>query len=66
MVPENLALDQLPRDDVRDHDDPARLALPRDALPQVGQAFDPNGELLQVPSLSFRRFDGQNSRGVGV
>lgn len=56
MIPENLALDQLPRDHVRDHHHPARLALPRDALPKVGKAFDPNGQLLQVPaSLWFGR-----------
>lgn len=42
MVPENLTLDQFPGDDVRDHHHPTRLALPRDALPQVGQTFDPN------------------------
>lgn len=33
VVPENLALHQLPGDDVRDHHYPPRLALPCDALP---------------------------------
>lgn len=48
VVPEHAAPHHLPWNNVRYHHHPPALALPGDALPQVRQALDLDGELLQV------------------
>lgn len=65
MVAEDLALYQLARDDVRYHHDPVALSLSRDALPQVGQAFNPHGQLLQVPSNPCHKGNREHHVAVG-
>lgn len=46
VVAENLAPHQLPGDDVRNHNHPVSFAFSRDALPQIRETFDPNGQFL--------------------
>lgn len=65
VVPKHLALDQLPGDNVRHHHHPASFSFSRNTLPKVCQAFDPNGQLLQVPCSHSGEVGVRGGVGVG-